>query len=169
MAEKDRACREPRTKTRYELTVVGWKEWAALPDIGVKRIQAKFDTGARTSALHASRMALVQKNGVTWVNFSLDSDESAPDGSLPHIALLKDVRDIKSSSGHVERRYLIETTLKIATMAWRIDVSLTDRSDMNVPFLIGRSAMAQRIVVNPARTFLAGGKRPKATTDDEEE
>ena len=160
-----------RRKTRVETpgtpVVVGWREWVALPEIGVKRIQAKLDTGARTSALHAPRIVVFQENGAPWVNFTLDDDLPLAGDRLPHTARLKDLRDIKSSSGHVEQRYLIETELRLAKMSWRIDVTLTDRSDMKVPLLIGRSAILNRLVIDPSAAFLSGGRRPKVIDEEE--
>ena len=162
-----RISRQARDAAGETPLVVGWKEWAALPKIGVKKIQAKMDTGARTSALHAPRIALFQKNDTAWVHFALDDDAPEDIENLPHSAPLKDVRDVKSSSGHVERRYLIETVLRLAKMEWPIEITLTDRSDMKSPLLIGRSAMAGRLVIDPAKMFVTGGRRPR-TTDDEE-
>jgi hypothetical protein len=147
--------------------VVGWTEWVSLPEIGVKRILAKMDTGARTSALHAPRIVVFQENGAPWVNFALDDDLPMAGDRLPHTARLTDLRDVKSSSGHVEQRYLIETEITLASLSWRIEITLTDRSDMKVPFLIGRSAMVDRLVIDPSMTFLTGGKRPRVVDEEE--
>lgn len=158
---------QPTSAISQTPLVVGWKEWAALPRIGVKRIQAKLDSGAWTSALHAPRIVVFQKNDIAWVNFALDDDVPGEADYLPHTAKLSDVRDVKSSSGHVERRYLIETVLRLANVEWPIDVTLTDRSDMKTPLLIGRSAMAGRFLVDPSSSFLTGGRRPRVIDEEE--
>ena len=116
-------------RAKAEQLVVGWREWVSLPDLDVPRILAKIDTGARSSALHAPHAVVVEKGGESWVNFDLALREEAHDTELRHWARLVDIRDIKSSSGHVERRYVVKTTLVIGGRRWKIDVSLTDRSD----------------------------------------
>ena len=144
-------------RPKREKLIVGWREWVALPDLQVPRILAKIDTGARSSALHAPHVVVVEKDGEKWVNFDLALVEEAHDKELRHWARLVDVRDIKSSSGHVERRYIVKTTLIIGRRRWSIEVSLTDRSDMEIPMLIGRSAMKRRMLVDPSGSFRCDG------------
>lgn len=149
-----------RTKKRglrpkAEKLVVGWREWVGLPDLQVPRILAKIDTGARSSALHAPHAVVVERDGEKWVNFDLALVEEAHDKTLRHWARLIDIRDVKSSSGHVERRYMVKTTLLLGGRRWTIDVTLTDRSDMEIPMLLGRSAMKRRLLVDPSGSFRA--------------
>lgn len=146
----------PRGSKREKL-VVGWREWVSLPDLDVPRILAKIDTGARSSALHAPHAVIVERNGEPWVNFDLALAGEEGDEELRHWARLVDTRDIKSSSGHVERRHIVRTTLVIGGRRWSIEVSLTDRSDMVIPMLIGRSAMKRRIFVDPSGSFRCSG------------
>lgn len=156
----DRVLPERKAKKRVvrqkaEKLIVGWREWVGLPDLQVPRILAKIDTGARSSALHAPHAVVVERDGEKWVNFDLALVEEAHDKKLRHWARLIDVRDVKSSSGHVERRYMVKTALVLAGHRWKIDVTLTDRSDMEIPMLIGRSAMKRRLLVDPSGSFRA--------------
>ncbi len=155
----------PEILERYgESYVVGWKEWVSLPDLSVGRILAKLDTGARTSALHAPHVEVQEDaDGSRWVLFDLDDEAPTPGGVLPHKARLVDEREVRSSSGHVEQRLLIRTTLRCGRESWEIEVTLTDRSDMKVPMLIGRSAMHGRLIVDASRSFLAGRRIVHAT------
>lgn len=136
--------------------VVGWKEWVGLPDLGVPRLLAKLDTGARSSALHVPRTQVIDIDGVPYVNFDLDDDAPDESGLLRHTAPLVDLRTVKSSSGHAEQRLTIHTTLSFAGLQWLIELTLTDRSDMKLPMLVGRSAMHSRLIIDPSRSFLAG-------------
>lgn len=136
--------------------VVGWKEWVSLPDLGVPRLLAKFDTGARSSALHVPRARVIEIDGRPHVNFDLDEDTLDASGVLKHTAPLVDLRTVKSSSGHAEQRLTIHTTLSFAGLQWLIELTLTDRSDMKLPMLVGRSAMHSRLIIDPSRSFLAG-------------
>ncbi|NBN64729.1 ATP-dependent zinc protease family protein [Pannonibacter tanglangensis] len=136
--------------------VVGWKEWVSLPDLGVPRLMAKFDTGARSSALHVPRAQVIEIDGRAHVNFDLDTDAPDAGGLLRHTAPLLDLRRVKSSSGHAEQRLTIHTTLSFAGLQWQIELTLTDRSDMKLPMLVGRSAMHSRLIIDPSRSFLAG-------------
>lgn len=143
--------------------VVGWKEWVSLPDLGVPRLLAKFDTGARSSALHVPRARVIEIGGLPHVTFDLDEDAADATGLLKHTAPLVDLRTVKSSSGHAEQRLTIHTTLSFAGIQWLIELTLTDRSDMKLPMLVGRSAMYSRLIIDPSRSFLAGRRVRKAS------
>lgn len=97
-------------KTFDHLSVIGLKEWIALPELGMVGLRAKIDTGASTSSLHASDIQPFQRNGVDWVRFT------AHFGTLvqrrhPCEAPVVAVKTIKSSNGHAQSRYVIRTTL----------------------------------------------------------
>ncbi len=151
-----------RKKTKRKLKAppvdIGWREWAALPDLGVDAIKAKIDTGAKTSALHAFRIRETTIDGLRHVEFFLHPLQRR---SIPEIrcrALIVDKRRIKSSNGHAEDRYVIATQLKMADRLWKIEISLANRDEMGFRFLIGRDALRKRVIVHPGRSFLLGRK-----------
>jgi len=140
--------------------LVGWREWVALPDLGIERLPAKVDTGARTSALHAVDIAPETRADGEWVRFVVPEEVTRDPARRVHEARVRDVRDVKSSIGDTERRYVILTTVQMAERHIQVEVTLTDRSEMEFPMLIGRNALrAGRLLVHPSRSFLQGQPR----------
>ncbi|MDG1378177.1 MAG: RimK/LysX family protein [Yoonia sp.] len=141
------------TKPKPPLLVIGWIEHLDLPDLGLARIKAKIDTGARTSALHATHITPFQKDGAEWVRFEVPiDDETAP---ILVQAPIYDRRDIKNTSGIPETRIIIRTRLKLTDRTWMITVSLSDRSNMRFPMIVGRTALKKHnIAVHTRRANL---------------
>lgn len=141
---------------------IGWREWVALPRLGVARIRAKIDTGARTAALHAEEVEAFERDGARWVRFKVPGGEGQRDW-IQCEAPVTDVRDIKNTSGLPERRYIITTSLRLGTRRWPIEVSLANRDQMGFELILGRTSIRRRkLVVNPGRSFLAGEpKKPE--------
>ena len=145
--------------TPSEILTFGWREWVSLPDIGIKQIKAKGDTGARTSALHAFELRPYSENGRDRVEFSIHPLQKDVDTVVTCNADVLDTRIVTDSGGHKEERFVIETTLSIGNMAWPIEVTLTSRDDMLFRMLLGRTAIKNRALVNAARSFLVGKKK----------
>jgi len=138
--------------------VIGWRERVSLPDLGLGWFAAKIDTGARTTALHATDITPYQRDGVAWVRFRPD----VPDGAGPDCcdAELVDRRGIKNTSGIREDRIVIRTHLQLADRRFLVEISLTDRSDMTFPMIIGRSALRRRgLLIDCGRSWLTDGMR----------
>jgi hypothetical protein len=144
------------------LIVTGWREWVHLPLLGIRRIKAKIDTGARTSALHAFHVATFDKNGELWVRFKIHPKQNRIDLAQVCEARIKDERLVSDSGGHKEKRYIIETDLVLAGQRWPAEISLTARDDMRFRMLLGRTAMKNRVIVNPARSYLT--RRPRSAS-----
>ncbi len=96
-------------RRKREKTVLGWREWIALPDLGVDRIKVKIDTGARTSALHAFRITPVTRDGVLYVRFFLHPVQDRRRPEIACEAPVIDDRVVVSSNGERQHRYVIET------------------------------------------------------------
>lgn len=143
------------------MAIVGWREWAALPDLGIARIKAKIDTGAKTSALHASRIALVEKDGDTRVAFDVIG-EGAHRGPRHHEAPLVGRRVIRSSNGEEQERFVIQAMLALAGRRWPVELTLADRTAMELPMLIGRQALGGRVLVDSGASYLWGRPKPAA-------
>lgn len=141
-------------------TVIGWREWVHLPELlDGGWIKAKIDTGARTSALHAWDVQRLDRDGVGWVRFSLHPRQHDDDHVVEAEAPLLEEREVRSSNGEVELRPVVETTLALGTERYAIELTLTKRDQMGFRMLLGRTGMAQHLLVDPGRSYLLGGDR----------
>ncbi len=135
---------------------VGWREWCALPELGLNLIKAKVDTGARTSCLHAFEVTPFTRDQEQWVAFSMHPKQKNRALINRCEARVIDQRTVTDSGGHRERRYVIETLLSLGGKQWPIELTLTNRDSMMFRMLLGRTAMTDRIIVDPGASFLLG-------------
>jgi hypothetical protein len=145
------------------LILIGWQERIDLPLLGLTNMVAKIDTGARTSALHATDITRFEKNGEPWVRFHTRFDDDARDSWVE--CPIHETRNIKNTSGVPDERIVIRTKFRIAGHVWNIDLSLTDREAMRFRMIVGRSALRNHpIAVHTQRRLLTEKKRLTLTT-----
>ena len=138
-------------KKKREKRVIGWKENAALPDLSVKNVIAKIDTGANLASIDAADIKIVTRDKVKYVKFKvMKRNNTVRKTSAP----LEGYKRIKSSNGDVEKRPYIKTTLLMDGISKKIELTLTDRGPMDYTMLIGRKALGKRWDVNPSISFL---------------
>ncbi len=142
-----------RIKRRKPLPTIGWREWLALPDLGIERIKVKVDTGARSSALHATELERFRRRGRSWVRFRVHPEQRTTRLEVIAEAPLADHRLVRSSSGKASLRPVIETTAQLGDFTWPVEVTLVNRDVMGFRMLLGRSAVRRRFLVDCGRSF----------------
>ena len=135
---------------------VGWREWVSLPGLGIPAIKAKIDTGARTSALHIFNFETFRAKGRDRIRFGIHPLQKNRKVELICDAEIVDRRMVSDSSGHREMRYVIQTPIQIAGMEWVIEMTLTNRDSMLFRMLLGRTAQAGRLIIDPVSSYLTG-------------
>jgi hypothetical protein len=146
--------------------IAGWREWVALPALGVAEIKAKLDTGARTSAIHAFDIEMFDRDGAEWARFSIHPNQR--DDATVKIceAAVADKRGVSNPGHRTEQRVFVETTVKLGEDVWAIEIGLTDRDEMGFRMLLGRAALRGRIVVDPQGSYRLGKRKRGVKNND---
>lgn len=149
------------SKSFPNLLVVGWREWVCMPALGVDRIKAKIDTGARTSTLHAFDIEVLKYRGREIVRFKVHPLQRQNRRIIVCQADLYDERIVRSSSGHSSLRPVIMTQLQVGPCFWDIELTLTNRDKMGFRMLIGRQAIRKHLLVHPGKSFILGTRNKR--------
>lgn len=139
--------------------IIGWREWLSLPELNINAIKVKVDTGARSSALHAFSLETFQQENKQMVRFGIHPLQHSDCPEIYCEAEIKDERVVTDSGGHQEKRYVIETPILLGEEQWPIEVTLTNRETMGFRMLLGRTALRERFVVDPDKSFRLGRRR----------
>lgn len=147
-------------RTRDRRTVVGWREWVGFPEIGLPVVRCKVDTGAATSSLHAHDIEVIDRDGDHWARFMVHPFFRTERLAVHCEAPVIDEREVTSSNGLTESRVVVGGMFRLGFRSdapeWPIEVTLTDRRKMRFPMLLGREAMAGRVLVDSGASFLLG-------------
>ncbi|MES1926274.1 RimK/LysX family protein [Salinisphaera sp. T31B1] len=136
-------------------TLIGWREWVGLPDLGIEYIKAKIDTGARTSALHTFSLEVAHEAGERTARFGVHPFQKDVDTIVWCQAPVVDERRVRDSGGHQEWRFVIATDVRMGPRRWPIELTLTARDTMLFRMLVGRTAM-RSLRVDPLASFITG-------------
>ncbi len=133
---------------------LGWRERVGLPQLGIERLRAKLDTGARSSALHVDSLETFMRDGSVWLRFDVSQGRHAQYGVTCEAPALGR-RVVTNSSGHRAERWFIRSQILLAGHCFDAEISLTDRRGMRFPLLLGRTALSERFRVDPALSCVA--------------
>ncbi|MBE7636590.1 30S ribosomal protein S6--L-glutamate ligase [Sneathiella sp. P13V-1] len=136
--------------------IIGWDEWVSLPQLGLPAVKVKVDTGARTSSIHAFMIEPFTRAGKSRVRFGIHPLPERPDITVFCTADLVDQREITSSNGESEVRYVVKTLVRIGGQEWPIEISLTNRENMQYRMLLGRTAIGGNVIVDPNLSCVQG-------------
>ena len=134
---------------KTNLPVIGWREWIGLPDLGIKKIKVKVDTGARSSSLHAFNQRIFERDGEEWVRFEVHPVQRKCDEALEVEAKIAEFRSVRSSSGRASMRPVIITSVELLGITWPVELTLARRDEMGFRMLLGRQAF--RVTVKRKR------------------
>lgn len=146
-----------------EKILIGAIEICDLPDLGIYDLQIRVDTGAKTSSLHVDNIRRFKVNGKPHVRFDIHPDIYNVDSVIEATAPLSDIRQIKSSNGESQERYVIKTTMVLGQQSWMVELTLTNRADMTYLMLFGRQGMGDKVLVDPSQNFLVNNGSADST------
>lgn len=141
--------------------VIGWREWVALPELGIRWVKAKIDTGARSSSLHAIDLEFFRKRGVEFVRFSVHPLQRDSRTTVTAEAELVEHRYVRSSNGHETLRPVIITPVVVLGIEYDVELTLASRDAMGFRMLLGRQALRDRFLIDTGKSFLSGKPRKR--------
>ncbi len=130
-----------------------------MPDLGITRIKAKIDTGARSSALHAFDIEIFKQRGLDFVRFKVHPYQHNSTDTITAESELLDIRNVRNSGGHAQSRPVIQTTVTLGERQWPLELTLTNRDVMGFRMLLGRQAVRQRFLIDSGRSYLQSSAR----------
>ena len=146
-----------------ELKVIGWREWVCLPELGIRRIKAKVDSGARSSSLHAFDIERFIQDDEEWVRFKVHPIQKRTTTVLELEAKLHDTRPVRSSSGQAVVRPVIRTNISMLGLTWPIELTLANRDQMGFRMLLGRQAFRNRFLLDAGKSYFGGKPKRRKT------
>ena len=145
-----------KRRSKEPIPVIGWREWVALPQLGIAFIKPKIDTGARSSSLHASEVEEFRRDDRTFVRFKVHPIQRNKNFGVKAEAEVLEYRSVKSSSGQKSRRPVILTEIEVLGERWPIELTLADRDAMGFRMLLGREAVRGRFLVDAGKSYYGG-------------
>ncbi len=131
--------------------IIGKREIVSILDLELFDLDAKIDTGADSNSLHCDDIYIDDEN---FVHFTL-LDKVHPAYHTKKIKMpLYKIKKVKSSNGTIQIRASIKVDILFFNKRYTTVISLTNRSDMKYPMLIGRKFLANRFLVDVSQEYL---------------
>lgn len=140
-------------RAKNQKKVIGWREWVKLPDLDIKFIKVKVDTGARTSSLHAFDVEVFKKGKTDYVRFTVHPDQRSTKKSIVSEAKILEYRYVRSSTGHQSKRIVIVTNIELLGDTWPIELTLANRDEMGFRMLLGRESFKHLLLVDVGKSY----------------
>lgn len=148
------------------LPVLGWKEQLALPDWGIRRLRAKLDTGARSSAIHVADLEIVDTHvsgevQLPVLRFAVVLGRG--DDARRHVVTTPSAgeRSVRDTRGRPELRHVVRTRLVCGPLERVVDITITDRAGMNFRMILGRTSLEGACLVDPSRGYIQTPRPPR--------
>ncbi len=151
-------------KKKRKLKTIGRIDKADFPALNLHNMEVKIDTGAYTSAIHCDEIEELEKDGKKQIKFKLSVADGKSNKNMELYAEQYALKNIKSSNGLYEERYVIESIIVLFGKTYPISLSLTNRSNMRYPILLGRQLLKKRFTVNVARKNISYKRKMKQCT-----
>ncbi len=153
--EKVQFCPSCGATLSSEKLIVGETERVSIEPQGL-RYQSRIDTGASLTTLHATHLTYFERDGERWIRFQIDhphaDDRVTLEKPVVRKVVIKDVESSESLARNaVDRRPVIWLTLALGPLRRQVEVTLTDRSHMEYPILIGRNFLLDSAIVDVSR------------------
>ncbi|ODN66897.1 MAG: ATP-dependent zinc protease [Methylophaga nitratireducenticrescens] len=161
-AANSQSCPPPAPMTLGDKLVLGQSEWLWIEAVN-RVFPARVDTGATTSSLTAQDIVTLERDGQKWARFTIVPEEGS-DNSYEVEAPIARIANIRqSSTNEIDKRPVVRLTIKIGNMTDTAEFTLTDRSHMNYPILLGREFLKDIAVVDVAKKNVQ--PKPELLTD----
>ncbi|MFT6215924.1 MAG: hypothetical protein ACJAS3_002325 [Roseivirga sp.] len=142
------------------LQLIGRQDFINLPEFGLKDVEAKIDTGAYTSSINCSKLKLSKVDGIPTLNFQLSGTKINEKRARKFSTTTFKKKKIRSSNGDTEERFIVITTVVILERRIKAEFSLSDRSKMKFPILIGRKLLKNRFIVDVSKKNISSTSTP---------
>lgn len=138
-----------------EKIVIGRKDKADFPQLELEGIEVKTDSGAYTSSFHCHNIVQFYENDKPRVKFRLLDPEHPRYHEKEFVFDVFKIRRVKSSNGQVEERISIKTEIALFGSNFPIELTLTERTDMKHPVLLGRKFISKKFFIDTSRKNLS--------------